>query len=194
MSEQERVAQRTRELAAANEDLKSELAQRKRAESLLSAEKRALEMIAHGASLTDILQELCRAIDAQAPGTISSVLLMDPDGQRLRPAAGDRVPGGWAQAITPVMIGPCVGSCGTAAFLKRPVIVTDIASDPLWVDFRDVALSHGLRAAWSQPLLSKNCEASPSLSIDPRMRSSSGRAASPRLANSRATDRSRRTS
>jgi formate hydrogenlyase transcriptional activator len=166
MSEQERVAneldqrvaQRTRELAAANEDLKSELAQRKRAESLLSAEKRSLEMIAHGASLTEILQELCRAIDAQAPGTITSVLLMDPDGQQLRPAAGDRVPSGWAQAITPVTIGPCVGSCGTAAFLKKPVIVSDIASDPLWVDFRDIALSHGLRAAWSQPLLSKNDE------------------------------------
>ncbi len=154
----QRVAQRTRDLASANEDLKTELSQRKRVESLLSAEKRALEMIAHGASLTDILQELCRAIDAQAPGIISSVLLMDPDGQRLRPAAGDRVPSGWAQAITPVTIGPCVGSCGTAAFLKRPVIVSDIASDPLWVDFREVALSHGLRAAWSQPLLSKNDE------------------------------------
>jgi PAS domain S-box-containing protein len=49
-----------------------------------------------------------------------------------------------------------VGSCGTAAFLKKPVIVSDIASDPLWVDFRDIALSHGLRAAWSQPLISKN--------------------------------------
>ena len=154
----ERVVQRTRELAGANEVLRTELTQRKRAESLLAAEKRSLEMIAHGAGLTDILQELCRAIDAQAPDIISSILLMDPDGQRLRPAAGGRVPSGWAQAITPVTIGPCVGSCGTAAFLKKPVIVSDIASDPLWVDFRDVALSHGLRAAWSQPLLSKNDE------------------------------------
>src|SRR2546426_2217427 len=155
---EQRVAQRTRELGATNDELKKEIAQRKRAESLLSAEKRSLEMIAHGASLTEILQELCRAIDAQAPSTIPSVLLMDPDGQRLRPAAGDRVPSGWAQAITPVTIGPCVGSCGTAAFLKKPVIVSDIASDPLWVDYRDVALSHGLRAAWAQPLISKNGE------------------------------------
>jgi len=153
-----RVAQRTRELAATNEDLKKEIAERKRAKSLLSAEKRSLEMIAHGANLTDILEELCRAIDAQAPDIISSILLMDPDGHRLRPAAGSRVPSGWAQAITPVTIGPCVGSCGTAAFLKKPVIVSNIASDPLWVDFRDVALSHGLRAAWSHPLLSKNDE------------------------------------
>src|SRR2546428_9788018 len=75
----QRVAQRTRELAAANEDLKSELSQRRRAESLFFAEKRSFEMIAPGASLTEIFQEVCRAIDAQAPGTITSVLLMCPD-------------------------------------------------------------------------------------------------------------------
>jgi len=83
---------------------------------------------------------------------------MDPDGQRLWPTAGPRVPSGWTQAITPLQIGPCVGSCGTAAFSKTPVITSDIASDPLWVGYRDVALSNGLRASWSQPLISKNHE------------------------------------
>jgi hypothetical protein len=62
---------------------------------------------------------------------------MDPDGKRLRPAAGSRVPNGWTQAITPLTIGPCVASCGTAAFLKQPVITSDVASDPLWSDYRD---------------------------------------------------------
>jgi PAS domain S-box-containing protein len=130
----------------------------KRAESLLAAEKRALELIAGGASLAAILEDLCSAVDAQSPRIISSVLLMDRYGNRLRPGAGSRVPSGWAEAINPVTIGPCVGSCGTAAFLKKRVIVSDIASDPLWAVFRDVALSHGLRAAWSQPLTSKNGE------------------------------------
>jgi len=130
----------------------------KRVESLLSAEKRTLEMIASGAGLADILENLCNTIDAQVPNTISSILLMDPDGKQLRRAAGTRVPGGWAEAIDPVKIGPCVGSCGTAAFLKKQVIVSDIASDPLWVDFRDLALRNGLRAAWSQPLISKTDE------------------------------------
>src|SRR5262249_13853012 len=116
----------------------------KRLESLLAAERRTLEMIAGGASLTDILEDLCRTIDAQSPEIISSVLLMDPDGERLWPAAGGRVPIGWTEAITPVTIGPCVGSCGTAAFLKKPVIVSDIASDPLWAVYRDVALRNGL--------------------------------------------------
>jgi len=130
----------------------------KRVESLLSTEKRTLEMIASGASLAEILQSLCNAIDAQARGAISSILLMDSDGKRLWPAAGNRVPGTYVEAIAPVSIGPCVGSCGTAAFLKKRVIVSDIASDPLWVNYREVALSHGLGAAWSQPLISKDNE------------------------------------
>jgi PAS domain S-box-containing protein len=134
----------------------TEIDDRKRAEWLLAAEKRILEMIAGGASLSAILQDLCGVIDAQCPSIISSVLLMDADGKQLRPAAGRRVPRGWAEAISPVTIGPCVGSCGTAAFLKKRVIVSDIAHDPLWVGFRDIALNNGQRAAWSQPLISKN--------------------------------------
>src|SRR5262245_26851719 len=130
----------------------------KRMESLLAAERRTLEMIASGASLTDILEGLCSTIDAQSPDIISTVLLMDPDGKRLWPGAGPRVPSGYTEAIAPVTIGPGIGSCGTAAFRKEPVFVSDIASDPLWAVYRDVALSHGLRAAWSQPLLSRSHE------------------------------------
>jgi PAS domain S-box-containing protein len=131
---------------------------RKRAEALLAAEKRTLEMIANGARLTNILERLCETIDAQADNIKSSVMLMDPDGMHLRPAAGPRLPKAWVEAITPLKIGPCVGSCGTAASLKQRVIVSDIATDHLWADYRELALSHGLRAAWSQPLLSKNQE------------------------------------
>lgn len=115
-------------------------------------------MIASGARLTDILERLCETIDAQASNIKSAVMLMDADGMHLQPAASPRLPKGWVEAITPLKIGPCIGSCGTAASLKQRVIVSDIATDPLWADFRDLALSHGLRAAWSQPLLSKNPE------------------------------------
>src|SRR6266478_2264152 len=129
---------------------------RRRAEALLAAETRTLEMIANGARLADILERLCATIDAQARNTISAVMLMDADRMRLWPVARPRLPKGWIEAITPLKIGPGIGSCGSAAFLKQRVIVSDIATDPLWVDYRDVALSYGLRAAWSQPLLSKN--------------------------------------
>jgi len=136
----------------------TDIEDRKRAEALLAAEKRTLEMIANGACLADILERLCETIDAQASKIKSAVMLMDADGMHLRHAAGPRLPKGWVEAITPLKIGPCVGSCGTAASRKRQVIVSDIATDPLWADYRDLALGYGLRAAWSQPLLSKNQE------------------------------------
>src|SRR6266851_2865169 len=134
----------------------TDIEDRKRAEALLAAEKRTLVMIASGACLADILERLCETIDAQASNIKSAVMLMDADCMHLRHAAGPRVPKGWIDAVTPLKIGPAIGSCGSAAFLKQRVIVSDIATDPLWVDYRDVALSYGLRAAWSQPLLSKN--------------------------------------
>src|ERR1700739_2459947 len=134
----------------------TDIEDRKRAEALLAAEKRTLEMIASGASLAEILESLCETIDGQTRSIKSAVMLMDADGMHLRHAAGPRVPKGWIDAITPLKIGPAIGSCGSAAFLKQRVIVSDIATDPLWVDSRDAALSYGLRAAWSQPLLSKN--------------------------------------
>jgi PAS domain S-box-containing protein len=134
----------------------TDIEDRKRAEALLDAEKRTLEMIANGAPLTDILESLCNTIDAQGRNVLSAVMLMDGDGMCLRPVAGPRLPKAWVEAITPLKIGPGIGSCGSAASLKQLVIVSDIATDPLWVEYRDIALSHGLRAAWSQPLLSKD--------------------------------------
>src|ERR1700719_1720235 len=145
-------------LAELGGELATQKAHLKRAEALLAAEKRTLEMIASGACLADILERLCEAVDAQARNIKSAVMLMDADGMHLRPAAGPRLPKGWVEAITPLKIGRCIGSCGTAASLKQRVIVSDIATDPLWADYRDLALSYGLRAAWSQPLISKNQE------------------------------------
>jgi formate hydrogenlyase transcriptional activator len=117
-------------------------------------------MIAAGASLTDILTNLCAAIDEQNPDMMSMVMLMDPDGQRLWPVAAPRVPRDFVKAISPLMIGENMSSCGTAAFRKERVIISDVATDPLRSGFqpRDIPLAHGLRATWSQPLLSKDNE------------------------------------
>ena len=129
------------------------------AESLLAAEKRTLEMMANGASLSDVLNDLCAAIDAHAPPAASMVCLMDPDGKQLLPSAGPRVPAAFTAAITPWRIGPNRGSCGTAAFTKQRVIIPDISNDPRWPDdSRDFALSQGFCAGWSEPLISKDGE------------------------------------
>src|SRR6202007_2448701 len=78
----------------------------------------------------------------------------DPNTNRLRHGAGPSLPTKYAEAIDGAVIGPSVGSCGTAAYRAEPVIVSDIATDPLWADFRDLASAHELRACWSTPILS----------------------------------------
>jgi formate hydrogenlyase transcriptional activator len=127
------------------------------AESLLAAEKRTLEMMANGASLSEVLNDLCAAIDAHAPPVSSMVCLME--GESLTPCAGPHVPAAFKAAITPWRIGPDRASCGAAAFTKQRVIVPNISNDPRWPDdARDLTLSHGFSAAWSEPLISKDGE------------------------------------
>lgn len=127
---------------------------RKHAEALLAGEKRLLEMVARGDSLTLILDALCRQVEELASGALSSILLLEPNGNQLRHAAAPSLPKAYIDAIDGAVIGPSAGSCGTAAYRAEPVIVSDIATDPLWADYRDVALPHGLRACWSSPILS----------------------------------------
>ena len=102
--------------------------------SLLAAEKRTLAMIADGASLKDILNDLCCSIDVEASSVISTVLLMDPDGERLWHTAGTLVPRDWLPVISPLPISPHAGCCGAAALLKERVIVADVATDINWLD------------------------------------------------------------
>src|SRR5713226_2368712 len=127
------------------------------AESLLAAEKRTLEMMANGASLSEVLNDLCAAIDAHGSPVTSMVCLMN--GESLSPCAGPHVPATFKAAITPWRIGPDRASCGAAAFTKQRVIVPDISRDSRWPDdARDLAQSHGFSAAWSEPLISKDGE------------------------------------
>ena len=127
---------------------------RKRAEVLLAGEKRLLEMIARGDSRALILDALCRLVEELATGSLSSILLLDADTNRLRHGAAPNLPKPYVDAIDGAVIGPTAGSCGTAAYRAQPVIVCDIATDPLWADYRDLALPHRLRACWSTPILS----------------------------------------
>ncbi len=107
--------------------------------------------------MPDVLDALCEIAEGQSKrNLIATVLLVDEDGQRLRAVAGRRAPAEYSRAVDGVSIGPRVGSCGTAAYRGEPVIVADIATDPLWADFRDLALGHGLRACWSTPIFSQH--------------------------------------
>ena len=154
----QRVARRTGQLLAANEELEKEIAERKRGEVLFTGEKRLLEMIATGVALKEILNDLCLIIEEFRSDTLASVLLLRPDGLHLDSVAGPSLPKGWTQQMENLPIGPCAGSCGTAAYRGSPVIVSDIATDPLWdvPEHRASALGHGLRASWSNPVLSSD--------------------------------------
>src|SRR5881396_2951540 len=133
-----------------------DVSERKKAEALLAAEKRILEMIATGVPLKQILNALCLFIEEQRSGTLASVLLLNPDGVHLDCVAGPSLPQEWMQQMETLPIGPCAGSCGTAAYRGSQVIVSDIATDALWnvPGHRTAALKHGLRASWSNPVLS----------------------------------------
>jgi PAS domain S-box-containing protein len=123
------------------------------AETILVVERRILEMVARGDSLAEILDSLCRFVESQANGVVASISLLD--GDRLRHGAAPSLPKTYTDAINGITIGPSAGFCGTAAYRGQPVIVEDIASDPLWSTYCDLALSHSLRACWSIPVSSQ---------------------------------------
>src|SRR5882762_3885575 len=123
-------------------------------EALLAGQKRVLEMVAKGDALPRILDALCRVVDEHSSDALSSFLLLDASGTRLRHGAAPRLPKSYIDAIDGVAIGPTGGSCITAAYRAAPVVVSDIAADPLWAAYRDLPLAHGLRACWSTPIIS----------------------------------------
>jgi PAS domain S-box-containing protein len=144
------------ERAPASQVIIRDITERKQGEALIAGEKRLLEMIATGVELKEILNELCLIIEEQRSGTLASVLLLNPDGAHLDVVAGPSLPNEWTQQMEKLPIGPCAGSCGTAAYRGSPVIVSDISTDPLWnvPEHRASALKHGLRASWSNPVFS----------------------------------------
>ena len=133
-----------------------DITERKRTELLIASHNKVLELVAKGAPLSEILETLCRSVEELAPGVLCSVLLLE--GDKLRHGAAPSLPQDYNRQIDGLTIGPTVGSCGTAAFLKKPVIVSDTLTDPLWADFRDLAQKYGLRACWSTPIVSQQSE------------------------------------
>ena len=132
-----------------------DITERKRAERTLAAERHVLERITTGATLPEILETLALDMEAQSTdGMLCSVLLFDEAAQKLRHGAAPSLPTAYTQAIDGISIGPKVGSCGTAAFLRKSVFVYEIAADPLWADYKTLAAASGLAACCSTPMFS----------------------------------------
>src|SRR6185436_3319475 len=134
-------------------------------EALLAGENRLLEMLAKGEALPSILDGICRLVEEISAGSLCSILLLDANGDRLWHGAAPSLPASYTSAFEGRAIGPETGPCGRATYFRKPVVVCDIAADPLGDDYRDVALAHGLRACWSTPIFSSEGKALGSFAV-----------------------------
>jgi PAS domain S-box-containing protein len=131
-----------------------DITERRREEAFRTAQHQVLEMIATGSALSAVLDSLVRLVEDQCEGMLCSVLLLDENGTTVRHGAAPSLPADYVHAIEGSSIGPRAGSCGTAMYLGERVIVSDVLTDPLWEDYRDLAQRSGLRACWSTPIFS----------------------------------------
>jgi len=134
--------------------LQQEAEQRMQQKGLLKLQSQVLQTIlSPGQNLESTLKTLVLEIEGHCPGMMCSVLLLDYEGKHLLHGAAPHLPEAWNSAVNGFEIGPRAGSCGTAAYRRERVIVTDITTDPLWAPYRDMALQHELHACWSQPVM-----------------------------------------
>ena len=131
-----------------------DITKRKQEERLERDRSLILEQVVQNRPLPDILSRISSMLEIQIPGSRSSILLLKDC--RLWNGAAPRLPQAYTDLLDGLPIGPAVGSCGTAMFRGETVIVEDIATDPLWDGYRDLALPHGLRACWSVPIPPSN--------------------------------------
>ncbi|HEV7473998.1 MAG TPA: GAF domain-containing protein [Pyrinomonadaceae bacterium] len=123
-------------------------------EHFREAQGRVMEMIAGNDPLSEILTSLVLMIEEQSLEMLCSVLLLSADGNHIRHGAAPSLPLNYVRAIDGSPIGPKHGSCGTAMFRGKPVIVSDIFTDPLWEEYRGFAAAIGMAACWSTPIMS----------------------------------------
>jgi len=129
-----------------------DITERKRVEALTRLQMQVLEMIANGKPLEEKLNTLLCMVELQSPDMLTSILLFDAEARHVRRCISPSLPPEFAAAYNGAAIGPSAGSCGTAAWRREPVFVSDISNDPLWADYKQLALPHGLRACWSTPI------------------------------------------
>jgi PAS domain S-box-containing protein len=132
----------------------SDITERKQSERRELKRRETVERLAKGTALAGNLESIIAFVEGECPQAICSILLLDESRQRLLHGAAPRLPDFYNQAIHGLVIGPGVGSCGTAAFTGQRVIVEDVATHPYWKPFCDLTRQAGVRACWSEPIRS----------------------------------------
>jgi diguanylate cyclase (GGDEF)-like protein/PAS domain S-box-containing protein len=113
-----------------------------------------LEMVAKGSPLSEILHTIVDIIETEDTSALCSILLLDEEGKHLLSGAALSLPAFYNEAINGVEIGMGVGSCGTAAYIGKRVIVEDIMSHEYWKPYASLAAQAGLESCWSEPIIS----------------------------------------
>jgi len=132
-----------------------DISKRKRQESLLALEKEVLELNAKPqASLKSTTDFLLEGLEKIFPGIRCSVLSLQEDGVTIETLSAPNIPKAYSDDINGKKIGPNMGSCGTAMYLKQNIIIEDIATHKLSECYKDIALQYDMRACWSFPILS----------------------------------------
>ncbi|WP_052369148.1 putative bifunctional diguanylate cyclase/phosphodiesterase [Serpentinimonas barnesii] len=129
-----------------------DISARKQQEQVAELERQVLERLLGQTGLQPLLEFMVRGYQTLLPGRLFSLLRLDPKTRTVRDCASPDLPAAFRQAINGLAIGPVAGSCGSAAYHGHAVIVSDIATDPLWADYKHLALPHGLAACWSLPI------------------------------------------
>jgi diguanylate cyclase (GGDEF)-like protein len=141
------IGVRTRELEA-------EIVGRKKIIRQRNDHNEVLQAIVSAVPLDDVLALIVAIAERDCPDSLCSILLLDDKSQRLYLGAAPNLPAFYNQAVEGLPIGEGQGSCGTAAFTGKRVVVEDIQHHAYWREFAALAQQAGLGSCWSAPIFS----------------------------------------
>ncbi|MFB9055572.1 response regulator [Mariniflexile ostreae] len=136
-------------------ELNNEILERNKIEQVLIHKNQVMDLITQNTPLNKVLEHIILNFESSHPSYFGSVNLLHPDGHYLETVSAPNLPKDFIVAIGNIPIGENKGSCGTAAFLKKAVIVSNISKDALWADFKDIASKFKLKSCWSIPIIDK---------------------------------------
>lgn len=123
---------------------------RKKAETFDSKNAKILEMIATGKPASAIYSEIALMYEGRHPGMRCSMLELQDS--RLMHGGAPSLPKEYCDAVHGLKNGPNVGSCGTSTYTGKRVLVENIETDSKWANIKHIALPHGMRCCWSEPI------------------------------------------
>jgi len=151
---EQQVTFKTRDLNSINNKLNQQVLLRQKLEKEQISRNEILESLAKGEDFKVILSAIVKSAEKLNPEMICTILLLDEEGKHLIKGASVSLPDFYSDAIDGLKIGDGIGSCGTAAFTGKQVIVEDIMKHPYWEPFKELAQSAGVHACWSEPVIS----------------------------------------